>query len=98
MVKYLIKKNSLIQDAHLLAVERGHVDIASYLLKKIAQTKGHEAELKGVENSSAFPSYMTPMMLAAQANNLSMMQMLLERGHPAIGPICKPYCKWNCVI
>lgn len=97
MVKYLIRKHAIIKDAHLLAIENGQRDIASFLLREIEQKEGLEGELRGVENSSAYSSYITPMMLAARTNKVDIMRMLLDRGHPPIERICKPYCKLNLI-
>ncbi|RWS01447.1 short transient receptor potential channel 4-like protein, partial [Dinothrombium tinctorium] len=93
MIQFLLSKGAEVRDAHLIAINHDSREKAELLLNAISQKYGREKELEGVDDSSVFAPYITPMILAAQRGNIEIIQMLLERKHPQLPSIHIPYCR-----
>ncbi|RWS01599.1 short transient receptor potential channel 4-like protein, partial [Dinothrombium tinctorium] len=93
MLQFLLSRGAEVREAHLIAIMRGSREKAEFLLNAINRKYGHEKELEGIEDSSAFAPYITPMILAAQLGNIEIIQMLLARKHPQLSSLHIPYCR-----
>lgn len=81
IVRFLLSQpNIKIGDAALLAIAENNLELAILLLDRI-KTINVEAEYKGVEGSSAYPPYMTPLMLASMYGHYNMIKILIKRNH-----------------
>lgn len=80
-MKFLLSLPKIkIGDTILLAVVECKVELTEILLEKI-RLEDSNAEFSGIEGSFAYPSYITPLILAAQCGHYSMIKMLLTRKH-----------------
>jgi len=69
-----------IGDSLMRAIRHNLYPIVIKLLD-ILQVKSPETVQLGYENSTEFPQYLTPIMLAAQCGHYQIISLLLERGH-----------------
>ncbi|XP_078594393.1 short transient receptor potential channel 5-like [Branchiostoma floridae x Branchiostoma japonicum] len=85
VAEVLLDHGAPIGDALLYAVDRQDVDAVRILLQReIMRGPTYGVDLE--DGSSAFPSYMTPVMLAAKKNNYDILEMLLQAGFPTPAP------------
>lgn len=81
MIDLLLSRADLeIGDSLMRAIRHNHYSIVIKLLD-IIQVKNPESAKLGNENSTEFPQYLTPIMLAAQCGHHQIISLLLERGH-----------------
>lgn len=81
MIDLLLSRPELeIGDSLMRAIRNNHYLIVIKLLD-ILQVKSPETVELGYENSTEFPRYLTPMMLAAQCGHHQIISLLLKRGH-----------------
>ncbi|CAH1265671.1 TRPC5 [Branchiostoma lanceolatum] len=87
VAEVLLDHGAPIGDALLYAIDRQDTGAVRILKEKalsesLGRTYGVDPEI----GSSAFPSYMTPVMLAALRNNYPILKMLLQAGFPTSAP------------
>nr|XP_022919022.1 short transient receptor potential channel 4-like [Onthophagus taurus] len=86
MVEFLLQQPNIdIGDCVLIAIRDNDIKILQLLLNKL-QEIAPGLEFVGVTNSSDFPDYVTPMILAAQCGHFEIIELLIERGHKLIKP------------
>ncbi|XP_022919026.1 short transient receptor potential channel 4-like [Onthophagus taurus] len=86
MVELLISQPDIeIGDCVLHAIRDNQIKILKILLNKLHQT-APGFEFVGVTNSSDFPEYVTPLILAAQCGHFEIIELLIERGHKIVKP------------
>lgn len=78
------------------AIKGKYKEITEILLDTFSKTAGPNAEFKGVQSSSAFAPYVTPMMVAGMAGSLDIIQLLRSRNHKLERPH-KAYCEFYLV-
>ncbi|KAI8504050.1 hypothetical protein Bbelb_181180 [Branchiostoma belcheri] len=93
VAEVLLDHGAPVGDALLYAVDRQDVGAVRILKERaltesVRRTYSADPEI----GSSAFPSYMTPVMLAALKNNYPILKMLLQAGFPT--PVPDDY-KWS---
>ncbi|CAH1252045.1 TRPC5 [Branchiostoma lanceolatum] len=87
VAEVLLDHGAPMGDALLYAVDREDIRAVKILLKialrdNLKRTYDENTEL----GSSAYPGYMTPVMLAARKNNYPILKILLEAGFPTPDP------------
>jgi len=91
MVDLLLSRVGLeIGDSLMHAIRENYYSIVIKLLD-ILETNNPESVHLGYEDSTEFPSYLTPLMLAAQCGHFKIISLLLKRGHTIQIPH-KPQC------
>jgi len=91
MVDLLLSRAGLeIGDSLMHAIRENHYSIVIKLLD-ILESDKPETVHSGYEHSTEFPSYLTPLMLAAQCGHFKLISLLLKRGHTIQIPH-KPRC------
>ncbi|PSN56603.1 Short transient receptor potential channel 5 [Blattella germanica] len=86
MVMFLLAQRGIeVGDCALHAVNANQPRILVKLLDALA-AKQPILEFQGCPDSSKFPDYVTPLMLAAHCGHYEIIGLLLERGHEIIHP------------
>ncbi|XP_035677170.1 short transient receptor potential channel 5-like [Branchiostoma floridae] len=87
VAEVLLDHGAPIGDALLYAIDRQDVGAVGILKERaLTETLGRTYGVDSEDGSSAFPSYMTPVMLAAMKNNYDILEMLLQAGFPTPAP------------
>ncbi|XP_035677169.1 short transient receptor potential channel 5-like [Branchiostoma floridae] len=87
VAEVLLDHGAPIGDALLYAIDRQDVDAMRILKERaLTETLGRTYGVDSEDGSNAFPSYMTPVMLAAMKNNYDILEMLLQAGFPTPAP------------
>ncbi|XP_035677773.1 short transient receptor potential channel 5-like [Branchiostoma floridae] len=87
VAEVLLDHGAPIGDALLYAIDRQDVGVVRILKERaLTETLGRTYGVDSEDGSSAFPSYMTPVMLAAMMNNYDILEMLLQAGFPTPAP------------
>lgn len=82
MVRFLMTLEGLkVSDCILQASQMGLLTAVTELLDFIHWREGLEGESAGCAHSDRFPSYATPLTLAAIAGHFGLVQFLVQRGH-----------------
>jgi len=79
-----------IGDSLMHAIRDNRYSMTITLLD-LLQSKNPDHVEKGYEDSTEFPQYLTPIMLAAQCGHFKIISLLLKRGHKIQAPH-KPRC------
>eukprot|EP00058_Branchiostoma_floridae_P011760 XP_002597248.1 hypothetical protein BRAFLDRAFT_66384 [Branchiostoma floridae] len=80
----LLDHGAPIGAALLHAVDTGDRAAVQMLMARVPRDGSGKADREEQETGSAFPSYMTPVMLAAMKNNYDILEMLLQAGFPTL--------------
>lgn len=80
-----------LKEALLTSVLIGSRPLVEFVLQLFAEFPGEE--YCGCSNSNAFPSHVTPLMLACFCNNYSIVECFLIRDHRIILPH-RPDCEF----
>ncbi|XP_050426690.1 transient-receptor-potential-like protein [Adelges cooleyi] len=86
-----------IGDSLMYAIQNNRYSTVVKFLDMLKETNPDKAFV-GYEHSTAFPQYLTPLMLAAQCGLFRIISLLLKRGHTIAIPhkhtcVCKEVCK-----
>ncbi|XP_078594542.1 short transient receptor potential channel 5-like [Branchiostoma floridae x Branchiostoma japonicum] len=87
VAEVLLDHGAPIGDSLLYAIDRQDVGVVRTLKERaLTETLGRTYGVDSEDGSIAFPSYMTPVMLAAMKNNYDILDMLLQAGFPTLAP------------
>jgi len=87
MVQFLTSLPGLkVYDCVLQASQMGSLSVVAALLDFVHWSEGSEAESAGCAHSDQFPSFATPLTLAAIAGHFGLVQFLVLRGHKITAP------------
>lgn len=93
-VKEVLELDPQVGDSHLHAINIKHKEITELLLETLSRSGEPNAEFKGVQSSSAFEPFITPMIAAGMAGDLEIIQLLRSRNHKLEKPhvaYCESY-------
>lgn len=86
MVEFLLKRKQLdVRDCAFHAIKLNQPKNLVLILDKVKRSyPKYNLEFEPCVESSDFPDYLTPLMLAAQCGHVEIINLLLDRGHPEL--------------